>query len=173
MTTQSASENNTVRRPAGKLIAGTILVLAGAFALLGQFVSFNPGFFPLWLGAIFLAAGIITRNTGLLVPGGILSGIAAGSMLVIGPYDASPDPLQGGMFLLAFAGGWALISLLSPITNPGHKVSLWPLVPGGILALIGAALVVDGPALKALEIVGQGWPLVLIAVGLYIMLRRK
>jgi hypothetical protein len=59
---------------------GVILVGIGLWALLSQFgaidlpenlgLLFLPG-----LGAIFLAWGILTHNGGLMIPGGILSGI--------------------------------------------------------------------------------------------------
>lgn len=39
--------------------------------------------------------------------------------------------------------------------------------------LLGGVLLVNGPALDVLRFIGQGWPLVLIAIGLYLILRRR
>jgi hypothetical protein len=120
------------------------------------------------LGLIFLVWGIGARTVGLLVPGGILSGIGFGVFLVGGPLSGIGDPVTGGVFMLCFALGWALITLLSPLAG---KLHWWPLIPGGVMALFGGALLAGSAGLQALNLVGKAWPLALIAGGLYLILR--
>jgi hypothetical protein len=53
---------------------------------------------------------------------------------------------------------------------------MWALIPGGIMALIGAAVIGGGIFEQTLEMLGQYWPVILIAVGLGILVngaRRK
>ncbi|MBZ0286339.1 MAG: hypothetical protein K8I30_01895, partial [Anaerolineae bacterium] len=65
------------------------------------------------------------------------------------------------------------IALISPYFE--RKFVSWPLIPGGILALVGVLLFIGGGALNLLEWLGKLWPLALIAVGAYVLFapRRK
>ncbi len=152
-------------------VTGAILILVGGFLLISQLVdipNFGDLFLPA-LGAIFLLWGIFSRNSGLLIPGGILTGIGAGSYLM-DVLPASGDG-EGGIFLVSLGGGFALITLLSMVfTRDRH---LWALIPGGILAVIGGAILIGGQALQALEFAGKYWPVILIVVGLYVIFKRR
>lgn len=155
------------------LISGLALILIGLLALAAQFFKIDMiGTLLLSaLGLVFLAWGLLSRSAGLLIPGGILSGLGLGVILVSGPFANAGDPALGGVFLASFALGWALITLLSALL-PGQFM-LWPLIPGGIMAVIGTALLAGEPGLQILALAGQGWPLILIAIGLYMLLWRK
>ncbi|HZW03490.1 MAG TPA: hypothetical protein VFF68_06165 [Anaerolineaceae bacterium] len=170
------SQNNPSGRPttrlAGGAVAGAILVMVGLLVLATQFADFNGFYFLPVLAGIFLFWALLTRTTGLLVPGGILSGISAGILLTENVVTAS-EPAKGGLFLLAFAGGWVLVSLLSLYTEGPRNWMAWPLIPGGIMATIGSLLLWGETGLTVLEYAGQGWPVVMIAIGLYLILRRK
>ncbi|NJN16590.1 MAG: hypothetical protein HC822_10105 [Oscillochloris sp.] len=76
------------------------------------------------LALIFLVTGAMNRSAGLLIPGGILGGIALGAGLIEGPFAGVGDPLSGGIFLLSFAAGWVLITVMSliftKIRSPGR-----------------------------------------------------
>jgi hypothetical protein len=118
---------------------------------------------------LFLVWGIVTRTSGLLVPGGILTGIGTGVYLMNAlPLEGDAEP---GVFLLSFGGGFALITLLSAIFT--EEIHWWALIPGGILATIGGALYAGGIAQDVLEIIGRFWPVALILVGIYILFRRR
>jgi protein-S-isoprenylcysteine O-methyltransferase Ste14 len=171
MTTQT--ETPIVSKKNAGVIAGAMLILIGVLAFAAQFVDFNGALFLGGLGLIFLAWGLLTRNFGLLIPGGVLGGIAAGVYLIEGPYASVNDPAQGGIFLLAFAGGWVLISLLSIVTEGLKGWQVWPLIPAAVMAAISAGLMGGEPGLKALEYVGKGWPVILLVVGLYLILKRN
>jgi hypothetical protein len=155
-----------------RLFGGIFLIGLGLLIFLGQFLPekwMGVAILPV-LGAGFLLWGLLARNAGLLVPGGILSGIALGTYLITGPYADATDEFHGGVFLLAFAAGWALITVLSFFVGCRQW---WPLIPGGILALIGAALLGGGVWLTVLELAGKAWPLALIVIGITLLVRRK
>ncbi len=154
------------------IIGGILLVLFGLLALSGQFVNFGelvgllivPG-----IGLIFLIAGIVARQPGFLIPGGILSGIGAGILLIEGPFAHVKGDAEGGIFLLAFAAGWVLITVTTAVFS--KQTHWWPLIPGSILALIGGGLLTGGLMQGVLEIVGKIWPIFLILGGIYILYR--
>lgn len=154
---------NLARR--NQLLGGVVMIGLGLVFLVAQFVEIeNIGLYILpGLAAIFLIWGLITRNPGLLVPGGILSGIALGTYLVTGPFNDVADQSQGGYFLLAFAAGWALITVLSLLIG---QRQMWPLIPGSIMLIIGGALVTGGNTLDLFLSLLRLWPLALIAGGL-------
>jgi hypothetical protein len=165
-------ENHT-RRSSSAWMTGAILILIGAFSLVAQFVKLEwlqLLFLPM-LGMIFLLWGILRRSGGLLIPGGILSGLGLGIILMNRLPGLSGGPAQGGILLLSFAAGWALITLFSAVFT--DYTMWWPLIPGGILAFIGAALVIGGAWMQVLTLLGYGWPLILIAIGLYLVFWRN
>lgn len=160
------------RKARGALFGGALMIGIGLYLLVAQLIQSEwlgllivPG-----LGLAFVLGGLLGRSTGLLVPGGILSGLGAGAYLVAAPFAAASEMAQGGLFLLAFAGGWALIVILSWFI--GQRV-LWPLIPGGSLAVIGALLLAGSAGVLALEWIGRLWPLALIAGGVIVLLRRR
>jgi hypothetical protein len=150
------------------LIGGLLLISIGALVLVGKAINFdvipNAGllFLPA-LGALFMVAGIFGRNEGLMVPGGIISGIGWGAYLVAGPFTWQAEQQQGGIFFLAFALGWVSITVMSALFA---KKTVWgTLVPAAVLAAIGGALFFGGAFMDVLEVAGKLWPLALIAVG--------
>jgi len=162
--------NNPVAKRHGGVIGGAILISIGLFALLEQLVPIEWGlyFLPV-LALIFLLAGFLERRPGLLIPGGILAGIGAGAILVQSPLFALSEPARGGLFLLAFAAGWALITAASFLVG---KLMLWPLIPAAVMAFFGAALFAGSLGLQLMIAFGYIWPVILIAIGAYLILRR-
>lgn len=158
----------------GRIVGGIALIVFGLIALAAQFVDLGEALGLLivpTLGVIFLAWGLLTRQSGLLIPGGILSGIGAGTLLITGPFETASGDVQGGVFMLAFALGWFLIPILSILfTNDSHW---WAVIPGGIMAVIGGGLLFGGVALTVLEFLGNIWPVFLILGGLYLLLKRS
>ncbi|GAB4580529.1 MAG: hypothetical protein Fur0022_32710 [Anaerolineales bacterium] len=154
-----------------RIISGLALILLGGLFLVNQMFElpsvgklFLPG-----LGLVFLIWGVITRTGGLLIPGGILTGIGTGVYLMQAlPLEGEREP---GIFLLSFGGGFILITLLSLVF--AEEKHWWALIPGGILASIGGALYMGGVALDILQMVGQLWPVALILVGVWVIFRRR
>lgn len=157
-----------------RMVGGLALIIFGLIALVAQFVDIGETLGLLivpTLGLIFLVWGLITRQSGLLIPGGILSGIGAGTLLITGPFESANGDVQGGVFMLAFALGWFLIPILSLIfTRDNHW---WAVIPGAIMAIIGGGLLFGGVAVTALEFLGKIWPVFLILGGLYLLLKRS
>ena len=164
---------NKLQEQRNHLFGGLILLAVGLVALLNQFFDIpifeNLGiFFLSGLGLIFLLWGIFTREAGLMIPGGILSGIGLGIVLINGPFGATAGDQSGAIFMLAFAVGWFSIPLFTALfTDETHW---WPLIPGAIMALIGGALLFQGPFMGALELLGMIWPLALIIGGVALLL---
>ncbi|MCB9116341.1 MAG: hypothetical protein KIT77_28875 [Caldilinea sp.] len=149
---------------------GAVLILLGIALLIGPLTGWQFTWLALpTLAVIFLAWGLIMRTFGLLIPGGILAGIALGTWLMQTRPGLLDGPDNGGIFLLCFAAGWGLITLLSPLTEGGFR--WWPLIPGGIMAVIGTALLAD--QLQMLAWLNIAGPLLLIGLGVWIIFRRR
>lgn len=174
MTTQLPEETKNPHELRNRAVAGAALIIIGAVALIAQFadsVTVAMLVMPT-LALIFLIWGLVTRTFGLIIPGGILAGLGLGTYLTIaGPLAGVEEPSMGGIILVCFAGGWLLISLLSPLT--GERFQWWPLIPGGILGIIGLILLGGGPALQVLKVIGYAWPLALVALGIYLLVKRQ
>ncbi|MCB8984132.1 MAG: hypothetical protein H6659_09920 [Ardenticatenaceae bacterium] len=154
---------------------GIILISIGLLALLGQLVNWqlSPDFGVYLLsvlGALFLVWGIITRQAGPMIPGGILSGLGLGVVLV--ETMSWPQGMdEGGVFLLAFALGWVLITVLTAVFT--SKTHWWPLIPGGIIAVVGLAVLFGGVFWQALNLLNLVWPLLLIILGITIIFNAR
>jgi hypothetical protein len=155
----------------GAMIGGLMMLIAGTVALIGQFVDIDGGlwgsFIVLGLGIAFVLAGIISHEFGFFVPGGILTGIGTGIALIAGPWQDRVTVDDSGVFMLAFAGGWFLITILGLIFT--RQFHWWPLIPGGIIGLFGLALAYGGFLWNVVEWLGYLWPLALIAGGIAII----
>jgi len=171
MSTSTNVTVSTERR--NTLVGGALLVAIGLLVLLAQNVkteSLGLLFLPA-LGGLFLIAGIVGRQVGFIIPGGILTGIGLGVIFTQNSQIAVTETAQGGVFFLSFALGWFLITVLSKLFTP--ETQWWALIPGAIMALIGGGLMLGGAALNVLEFAGRWWPLILVGLGLVIIVRRK
>lgn len=156
------TKNN--RRRIHRLMAGIILILIGLAVLLQRW--FDIGMYSaLLLGGTMLVWGCISRRSGWIIPGGVLSGIGLGILAVGGPWQF-PEEIQSGIFLLCFAFGWFLITLLTAVFT---CTQWWALIPGGIMALIGGSILVTNGAIhwEDLNLVYAG---LLILIGLFLLL---
>jgi len=157
----------------GRWVAGLMLIAVGLFSLAGQFVRSEalglmvlPG-----LGLFFVVWGLVSRNAGLLIPGGILSGLGVGVYLIEQPLWYLNGSAEGGVIVLSLAAGFVGVTLLTALaTNRAHW---WALIPASILGLVGAALLAGDEGLRVLETVGRLWPVVLIAIGGALILRPR
>lgn len=164
------NSNGTARDRRNSFISGIAFILLGFFWLANEFIDFNIGALVLpGLALVFIVWGILTRESGLLVPGGILAGVGAGVYLMNSlPLGGSGQP---GVFLLSLAAGFASVTVLSRVFS--DETHWWALWPAFFIGLTGLALSLGGVALTALEFVGTYWPVVLILIGVSIIFRRK
>ena len=154
------------------LTGGLILVAIGLVALLNQFVDIDflgdlgllilPG-----LGAMFLVWGILTRNAGLMIPGGILSGIGWGVYAIAGPLSMFQGDNEGGVFLISLGLGFGLITLVTAVF--ADETHWWALIPGSIIAFVGIAILFGGVFMTLLTLLGKLWPLGLILLGISVL----
>ena len=157
------------------LIGGLILIGIGMIALLAQFVDFISWesfgiYFVLLLGLAFYIWGIVAREPGLMIPGGILSGIGVGIVVLVN--DLVPAGVEdGGLFLAIFGLGWLSITLMSAIFT--NETQWWALIPGGIIGFVGLAVMFGGIFMNALEAAAVFWPVILIVVGLSIIWKAR
>ena len=155
-------------------MAGVIIIGIGLFFLLAQVVPDLGRWIPLLVGLPFLAAFVIKREYGFLIPGCIISGVGVG-VLLSGAVD---DRWSGAVVLLSIAGGFIAIWLVSVLLRavdkdwprgPSREAAQalwWPLIPGGILLLVALIVLAEEGFENDLL---QWWPLLLIAVGLVIL----
>ena len=145
---------------------GLVLLIVAGWALLDRYTSFNAQLaVPLLLGVIFTGWSLVTREWGLLVPGGILTGIGAG-VLFARSTDLS-RVVDSGWFLLCFAGGWVLITVLSA-THFKRRV-LWPLIPAGVLGVIGASHLAVPEVQRGVRVIQDFWPWALLIVAAWLL----
>lgn len=156
----------------GNWVGGLVLISIGLLAFAGRMVDsqwLGLLIVPL-IGMIFLVAGVLNREEGFLIPGGILSGVGLGIFLISGPFESMwPGDAEGGVFMLSFAAGWVLIVLMTAVFT--DKTHYWPFIPAGIMALIGGGILFGGMFMNVLSFIGQAWPIGLIAVGVYILVQ--
>ncbi len=128
-----------------------LLIGLGVFSLLIR----NGGADWLWLAllsVIFLFAYVSRQSYGFLIAGGVLMGVAVGSLI----------GSQGGMLLSLAAGFYA-------IDTVERRPNRWPYYTAGILAVLGVL-----SALGSLGILGSvGFALLLVAGGVYLLYRER
>jgi hypothetical protein len=159
-------EKKITRRRNPRIVAGIILVLFGAATLLQRWLDIG-NYIVLLLGIGMMIWGSVSRRTGLIIPGGVLTGIGLGILAIQGPWQF-PVGDQNGIFLLCFALGWFLITFLTAIFT---FTQWWALIPGGIMALIGGGILVTNGAIRWLDL-NLVYAIILIVIGLVLLLFR-
>ena len=151
-----------------------VIIGIGVFFLLAQFIPDIGRWIPLFIGLAFLAAFIPRREYGFLIPGCIVSGVGVGVILA----GVVEDPWSGAAVLLSIAGGFIAIWVVSVLlrrvdrdwprgsSRDAAQALWWPLIPGGILTLVGLIVLAE-------EGIGSDllrwWPLLLIGAGIVIL----
>ncbi len=154
------------------LIPGAVILPAGMVFLRGPLnvVEFAL-FIAAGLGMALLAWGLLDRLFGLIIPGCLLLGIGPGIYAGWGP-NVRPNALvQTGVMLVGFALGWGLVTVFSRRVT--QKFVWWPLIPGGVLAMVGWGLYIGGDPDSALGFIGNTGSIGLILFGAYLLLLRK
>lgn len=122
-------------------------------------------------GIPLLIWGLVSRLIGLIIPGCLLIGAGAGVYLGWrGPYQGNALA-QTGVMLASFAFGWGMISLFGRWI--GKKSIWWPMIPGGILLMVGSGLYIGGDPTRAVGFISNTGSIALMIFGLYLLLMRK
>ena len=154
----------------GRMFFGIVLILAGVLWLVKPHIELGGGTFLMGLGLLFLVLWAFFAKYGFLVPGGILLGLGTGLW-------TAPMAAEGTgriLFFLSFGAGFILIYLLDRLRR--GQSPLWPLVPGGVLAGIGAYMAAERQGWippGMVEYLKYLWPILLILLGLYLLFRKK
>lgn len=165
----AAFPTSSVSSPGKRRVAGGVLLLIAGWALLDRYTNFNAQLaVPLLLGVIFTGWSLVAREWGLLVPGGILSGLGLGIVL-----QRSTDlsrAADSGMFLLSFAGGWLLITVLS--ATAFKRRVLWPLIPATVLCLLAGAQIAGTGFRQGMRYVQDFWPWAVLVLAAWLIFTR-
>jgi len=128
-------------------------------------------FLSVGLGLAFLAVGLSHHWIGFIIPACLLVSTGLGVYIPWGTrFGVNALSKTGGM-LVMFAFGWGLITLFSRVPNKGFI--WWPLIPGGLLAVVGWGLYVGGDPGNAFRFIGNTGTVAILLIGFYLMMMRK
>ena len=150
------------RRDPGGLVAGLVIAGIGLFFLAGQLEPDIGRFVTMFIGLALLAVFVVTRQYGFLVPGSILTGVGIGIVLD----STASGEAESGVMMLAIAGGFLGIWVIGSLYRLAEN-HWWPLIPGGILTLIGMVQLTRTDVAGALRL----WPVILIVLGAFVLAR--
>lgn len=146
-------------------LPGVILIAVGLTLFAVQLLNLNADIIVLVIGLVFAVAYAATRRYGLLIPAGIMTGLGAGILLENAGVMGEPVVIGLGLGFLAIYAGDLLVT---GARAPGRW---WPLVPGTILTLIAGVESTFGA--DGARVIAQGWPIILIAAGAWLLLRGR
>lgn len=154
------------------LFPAVILLSAGISLVLRPISWWRITLFPsVGLGILFTLLGIKKKWLGFIIPGSLLSFAGVGVSVPWGWNNPGNALTKTGTMLVCFAFGWLFITLLSRLV--WRKTIWWPLIPGGVLAVVGWALFISGDPSRALEFIGNTSSVTLIILGIYLLLLRR
>lgn len=136
------------------MIAGIVLVIVGAAFLASYIVPGLDRFVVLAIGIGILILFAATRAPAALIGGSIVTGVGVG--IVLSSYIGGTT--GGALFLISLGDGFLLAWLVGWFMAI-PEARFWPLIPGSVLVLIGAAM-----------LPGAGWAVALIVIGLGLVL---
>jgi putative adhesin/cell wall-active antibiotic response 4TMS protein YvqF len=147
---------------------GLILIAVGLVVLFSTWFPAGGAWLFLGLAAAFLVARVLTGHFGYAVPAGILLGF--GSFVGFTETGILSPSLSGGMFFV-FLG----LGFLASYAIAARPQAVWPIVPG--MLLIGFGVFVQattfGVPFAEYWWLAQYWPLSLVAVGAWLLLRDR
>jgi len=118
-----------------------------------------------------LFSGIYWKLFGLVIPGCLLIGIAPGIFFAWSNITGQNGLVRTGVMLVWFALGWGLVTIFARVQT--LKFVWWPLIPGGILAMVGWGLYIGGNPSSAVSFIGNTGSIGLLIFGIYILLIRR
>lgn len=151
--------------PRDQVVFAAVLILVGVGALVMQVAEQEQiagGAVVALIGVGLLGAFAYTRAYGYLIPGSIMTGLGIG--ILAADLMKASDEGEGGVIVLGLGLGFIGIWVISAITQLSQH-HWWPIVPGGILALIGVALLIGGEAVQLLDY----WGVILVAIGVIVL----
>ncbi len=143
---------------------GTFLIILGSLLLIDMLSKESiVGLLILpAIGLLSMSWGVITKETSLIIPGGISSGLGWGVLLAQKAFGTTAGNVQGGVIVLGLAAGFLIIIPLSQLIQRAHP---WPVIPGGILGVLAILLLLGQSARPLLDMIGTWWPIAIIILG--------
>lgn len=142
------------------LVLGLILIALGAYLGFVQLTGGGGEAIVALIGVAFLIGYAVTRRYGFLVPGAIMTGLGVGILWETQVGDA------GGTVVIGLGAGFLAIYVIDAIVRRSQAL-WWPLIPGGILAVVGVATEIGNT--KLLDDLEAFWPILLIAIGIVLV----
>lgn len=154
------------------LVPGGIFAAAGACLLFSDrsFLAFIL-YMTTAVGIILLVWGLFWKLYGLIIPACLLVTIGPGIFIAWGTSTAANPLSKTGLMIAAFSFGWGLIVFFARVILA--RFIWWPLIPGGVLAMVGWGLYIGGDPGGAPSFIANTGSVALIIFGLYLLLLRK
>jgi hypothetical protein len=154
------------------IIPGLSLVGIGIPFLLNRVSVFDFILYGITgIGLSLLIWGVLEKLIGLIIPGSLLLGIGPGIYSAWAKLEIINGLTDTGVMLVWFAFGWGLITLVMRVVT--ERFVWWPLIPGGLLAVVGWGLYIGGDPGNALSFIGNTGSIGLIIFGVYLLLLRR
>jgi hypothetical protein len=137
-----------------------LLLTAGVLVLAGRAVPVVGDCLALVLGIELLVWAGVTREDGLLVTGGVTSGLGLGVLLAAWPLQDAEPNVVGGAFVVSVAVGFLLVAAL------GHwwqRRQTWAWITAAVAAAVGGALMAGSEVLG--QLIEWGGAAALLAAG--------
>jgi len=154
------------------------MIPCGVLGALGYCLLFSPMrwvdfvfYISLGVGLPLLIWGMISRLIGLVIPGCLILGAGPGVYMAWRSPITGNSLTQTGIMIVWFAFGWLLITAVGRWVT--QKYIWWPLIPGGIMAMVGMGLYIGGDPGHALGFISNTGSIALMIFGLYLLLMRK
>lgn len=112
--------------------------------------------------------GLNDRLLGLIIAGLIISTTGLGVYFGWSGEVSKTGLVETGTMLVWFSLGWMMITLVSRLLF--NKFVWWPLIPGGIIAMVGLGLYIGGGQGNTSGFISNTGSIALILFGLYLIL---
>lgn len=140
-----------------RVVAGSVLVVVGIITLAVTRLTIGGEIVPLIIGSAFMVWFAVTQSYGLLIPACILTGIGLG-VVMESVYAGRNEPVVIGLGL-----GFIAIYAIDRLMGAARQGGWWPLIPGGILLVVGWQNLFYSQTLRLL------WPVALVLIGLVLV----
>jgi hypothetical protein len=144
-----------------KWIGGAVLIAIGGLLLLGQLVGDIEQYVVLAIGLFLLLLFAISRNPGTLIGGGIVTGLGVGVLIAA----STEGEIAGAAVLFGLAVGFVAVWLIGTLMHV-KGITYWPLIPGVILAMVGAVVLAGTEVAEQYQML---WPIGLIVLGVIVL----
>ena len=151
-----------------KVFLGIVLIALGLLIVAAKWIDFGALILVV-PGLVMLIWGAFSREAGWIIPGAIVGSIGTGALVIENSGFNFSETKQGAVFLMIFAGGWFLITLLTAFF--AKKTLFWALIPGVILAAVGGLLLMGQTGIAILEYSNYIWPIALVLGGGFVIFK--